>query len=423
MSIGIGLLLLGLYGFIAQRSYHAPVYKFHGSGSVLLLSILSVVAILVWRRRSIRPMEWILPAAAIALTMCSFPDTSRDYLRYLLDGEMIRLWHLSPYLHLPAEFPLDLYARAIGSIWWTSIPSPYGPMWQAIMVAINFISGNTVLGGVIALKLLDLAAVLACARYLFAISGKPYLSFLFLMNPIVLLNTVGTPHSDIIIAAAVLAAVHGTSAAGRGLALASAGLIKIPALLFVPFLDRRARTTCVIVAWTTTFLGGLLLALKPVVGYNVFSMLRASADGGVDGTQSLLMHSLLPGANTSIVYLASYLLFFACYIAIGIAFWRRSITAVDALGLTSLSVPLCLTGLLLPWHFIIPLTLLLLNSRPLALWAILFLTLLVLRSATTALELLVLAAIFGLGEWITARMFSRVSSPPGFTRHIASYLR
>ena len=104
-------------------------------------------------------------------------------------------------------------------------------------------------------------------------------------------------------------------------------------------------------------------------------------------------------------------------------FMRRVLTPLDALALTSLLVPFCLTGLLLPWHFIIPLSLLLINGRSVAVWAVLFFTLLVLRSATTVMELLVIAGMFAVGSWIVSEAYRRLSNPPEIVAALVHLLR
>jgi hypothetical protein len=410
----IGVMIAATYAVVAAQSYSAPIYRFAVSGAVVALSVTSIVAIALWHNRPVRRLEWLIPVAAVTLTLISFPGTSRDYLRYLFDGELIRVWHLSPYAHLPGQFRLDQYTQAIGHIWWTQIPSPYGPLWQTVMVGVNLVSNNSLFVGVVVLKVLGLIGVVFCARYLYLLTGKASLSFLFLINPVILLDTVGTPHTDIFIMAALLAACYHRSTLGRGILLAAAGAIKIPSLIFVPFIRGTRRAFWWTALSTVLAFTLLLTALRPVVHFKLIQMLAASEGGGVTGTQSLLMHSAMPGASVKAVFIASYAMFFLAYGLIALAFVRRRITEYDALALTGLLVPLCLTGLLLPWHFMVPLALLMLNERRVARWVMMFITLLVLRSATTVLELLVMAGLFGLGGWIIWWANARLTKPPRF---------
>jgi hypothetical protein len=418
LSIGIGVFTVGIYAFIAQRSYIAPIYRFNGSGLVFLGSLLCLAAILLWRKSDIRRVEWFIPAILILLALVSFPGTSRDYLRYLFDGEMIRLWHLSPYIHLPPEFPVDKYVVAFHHIWWTRIPSPYGPLWQAVMVVVNLVTANNMIAGVITLKIMNLLALLMCSRYIYLITGKISASFLFLINPIILLDTVATPHTDIFIALGILAALRHKNWAARGALIGAIGLIKLPALILLPFFRRGGRNLWLTSLSTLITLGISLAILMPLLGFDLTSMLRASQSGALSATDSLLMRSLMPWASSTTIVSASFGIFTIFYVGVLLAFWRRSISPIDALILVSFLVPLCLTGLLLPWHFIIPLSLLLLSERPVAIWTVMFLTLVALRSATTVVEMLFLAMLLAAGGWIVYVATKKLSNPPAFATHL-----
>jgi hypothetical protein len=335
---------------------------------------------------------------------------------------MIRIYHASPYAHLPTEFSHDWLYGAVRQAFWVTIPSPYGPLWQAWMTAVDMVAHNRLMLGIVALKLTDLAGLLACAWYLGRLAGARA-AYLFLINPVVLLNTVATPHLDVLIAAAVLAAYHYRNAVGRGAVLGAAAMLKVHALIFAPFMSRRPVRSLVTVATATVVAGGLALALKPVVGFEWWQMWSANQAGGVNALDSLLVHSLFHGMASGGVFKVSYGLFGALYASIGVAFLRRLISREVALTLVSLLVPLCLTGLLEPWHFIIPLAWLLVLGRPAADMVVLFLSLLVLRSAVTVLQLLEVAGAFGAGGWALYEVQRHMSRPPRVLTQLISAFR
>lgn len=419
----VGTLYVLVFAVIAVTSYEPPTYKFNDSGPILLAGVLGVMVTVLWRGRAIGRLDWILPGALMLLALCSFPDTSRDPLRYLLDGEMIRLWHLSPFVHPPGEFPLDQYGRAFVGHWQALIPSPYGPVWQGLMALINFVSGNQLVGGIVALKIVNLAGLVACGWYMYRITGKAWTSYLFLINPIVLLNTVATPHPDIVMAAALLAAYYYHQAAVRGALIGLAGLVKIHALIFMPFFGRRGRDFWLVGASTAVTVAGLMVASKPLLNFDWLAMVRAGHGGGVVGMDSLLMYGLMPSAPRDTIFMASYGLFLTGYAAIAVAFVRGKLSSLSALIFTSFLVPFCLTGVLLPWHFIIPLGFLLLSERRPAFWVVLFLTLLALRSALRMPEVLLLGALFAGGGWVIYQAFRRVENPPGWAIKAVALLR
>jgi hypothetical protein len=280
------------------------------------------------------------------------------------------------------------------------------------MVAVNWLSGNTVAGGVVALKLLNVAGLVLCARYLYLVSGRAWTAYVFLLNPIVLLNTVATPHFDVLIATAVLAAYYHRDARVRGAALAGAALLKVHALIFAPFLSRKPRELVVLAVSMGVVGLVLLLALQPLVGFEWATMLPANAAGGVNARDSLLVYNLAPWLPLGTVFALSYGLFAVGYAATLAVYWRGAVSSLTALAMASFLIPLCVTGLLSPWHFIIPLALLLPNRRVPALWVALFLTLTVSRAAVTVWQVLTLAALFAVGCVVIYQAYKRITKPP-----------
>jgi alpha-1,6-mannosyltransferase len=415
-------LLLGVYVVLialsAVTSYSYPQYRFSGSGLIFLVGIGGSLTALCGRGRIIRRRDWIVAGVIACLALLSFPSTSRDYLRYLFDGEMIRLWHISPYIHLPGQFAPDQYSRLFAGYWWTSIPSPYGPLWQALMASINAVSGNQLIPGIIALKLVNLIGLGLSARYIYLISGRAWMSWAFAINPVIILNTLATPHADILLAAAVLAAWHYRMDRRSGILLGAAALIKPYTFLFMPF-ERRSVGVWRVFAWGVVTSVLMLTALRPLVHFEFTSMIRASLGGSLSITDSLFMHSLFPTASIQQLSVLSVALFTALYIVLLVSFWRGYICGLSATALASLLVPVCLTGLLLPWHFIISIALLSVLDHRFARWTLLFLTITVLRSAVTVTELLGLAALFCACGWTIHRLAASMAAPPKYlTRFI-----
>jgi hypothetical protein len=291
------------------------------------------------------------------------------------------------------------------------------------MVAINFVSGNQLLTGVIILKIVNLAGLAGVVWYVYRISGKQWLAWVVAANPVVLLNSVATPHTDIVLAALLLGAYYQSRTWMRGGLLGAAGLIKPHMLVFLPFLAKTWRGVLALGSATVLALGVLLLVLKPVVGFDWLPMLAAGQGGGVLGMESLLMTWLLPKAPPHTVFLASYVLFAACY---GVILWlycRRRLRQMPALAAAGLLVPLCLTGVLLPWHFVIPIVLLLIcESRAPVLLALAF-TALVMRSAQAVPQLLAILALlwaaYELGRWV----YQGVSKRPPWAVRLAESIK
>lgn len=419
----LSALYVVLFGVIAVLSYKDPSYDFNGSGHLLLAALLGVILTIMWRGQTVSRTDFALPAGLIALGLACFPDTSRDPMRFLLDGEMLRLWNMSPFIHPPGDLPHSQYSQLFLGHWQERVSSPYGPIWQLCMLTINFFSDNRLALGIAGLKLLNLAGLLVASRYLYLITRRPLISFMFLINPIVLLNTVAAPHPDILIAAGLLAAYHYRAAAIKGALVGLVALIKIHAAIMMPFFVRSWGEFWRGLAGFGVAFSAVFFGLMPFLGYSFQDMILAGHGGSVFGMESLLMRSFLPTAEPEVVFAASYGLFFACYGLIAVAFLCKKLSVLGALTATSFLVPLCLTGVLLPWHFIIPFVFLLLSERREALWIVLFLTLLMLRSAAMVLELIAMAGLFFGSGLVMREIYRRADRKPRWLTYLAQQLR
>jgi hypothetical protein len=239
---------------------------------------------------------------------------------------------------------------------------------------------------------------------------------------VVLLNTVATPHFDVLIAAAVLAAYHHRGSKWRGAVLGSAALLKVHAFVFAPFLSRKPRELGWIAAGLVAAVGLIAAALQPLMGFEWATMLSANAGGGVNARDSLLVYNLAPWLPLGTVFALSYGLFVAAYGALLAVYWRGRVSSLTALAMASFLVPLCVTGLLEPWHFIIPIALLMPNRRVEALWVVLFLTVMVVRTAVTVWEVLVMAGLFMVGGLVVVRAYKWLSNPPALLTRAARLL-
>ncbi len=397
---------------VAIWSYLWPIYDMDGRGLLAGVSWAGIAATLLWRRQTIKRIFYLLPVTLIVVALFCYPDTSRDAFRYLFDGEMIRLWHLSPYTSLPVHLPVDQYSAVFHHTWWIKIPSPYGPLWQVLMVIINFLSGNHIALGLIFLKLINLIALLASARFIYLITRKEWLSFGFLINPTILIDTVHSPHPDIVIAAGLLAAYYYSNVAARGVILSATGLIKIHSLILAPFFVRKWRDFWLLGLAAVIGLAVMLIGLKPWVGFDWLAMLRANQGGSVLGSFSLLFYNLLPHISRKVVFWLSYGLFFATYGVILTAYLCKRLPQLTALTLASFLVPLTLTGLLYPWHLIIPLAFLFLSEASWAGGAVLYIALVGFYAPLNVLVLGLVAGLFVGGGYVLRWVYPRLSHPP-----------
>src|SRR5262249_35178959 len=161
------------------------------------------------------------------------------------------------------------------------------------------------------LKLLNAFALIACAFYVRAITGKAWLAFSLLINPLMLLNTLHTPHTDVILSMLILAAFYHGAPAPRGVLLALAALIKPHVLVLAPFFERKWRGAWRLAAVIAATTAVLLFALKSPLNINFSRMLQAAirASSASSPLYSLLLANLFPNVDRNTVIVGSYGLF------------------------------------------------------------------------------------------------------------------
>ena len=162
---------------------------------------------------------------------------SHDVYSYVDYARLGVLHGLDPYVHRPAEAPLDpVYVH----VTWTGVVSAYGPLFTLATYPLAWLPvwwAVAALKAVAALSVLAIAALVARIAPSRGVSPLAAAAFVAL-NPLVLIHVVGGAHNDAI---AMLAATLGIAAmlsarpASAGAAFVAAFAIKAPAALAAPF--------------------------------------------------------------------------------------------------------------------------------------------------------------------------------------------
>ncbi|MGW0452646.1 alpha-(1-_6)-mannopyranosyltransferase A [Gordonia sputi] len=182
--------------------------------------------------------RWVLAWAAPL--MVTVPLYSRDVYAYLGQGALFGAG-FSPYAEGPAHNPgplVDSMAQV-----WASTTAPYGPLFVWVTHLVVAVTGDHVILGVLAMRLvllpgllLSLWAIPRLARH-FGASPAAGL-WLVLFNPLVLIHLVGGPHVELlmmgVLSAGMALVVTGRHVGGLVL-LGCAVSIKITAGIAVPF--------------------------------------------------------------------------------------------------------------------------------------------------------------------------------------------
>ncbi|MCL4359734.1 hypothetical protein M1555_00565 [Patescibacteria group bacterium] len=185
LFLGLAALLLIGYVWVLVRARKNAI----GAGSVLKLSLL-LAGILVF----------------------SYPAFSYDIFNYMFTAKTVLVYHQNPYTVIPLDFtgiePWLSFMR------WTHLPSAYTPLWIVLTLP-AYILGF----GYFLLILWNIKAIIALSYLIGAyLIGRILRRLepgseaagvaLFALNPLVIVETLVSPHNDMVMMAIVLFAVY-----------------------------------------------------------------------------------------------------------------------------------------------------------------------------------------------------------------------
>ncbi|HMD89531.1 MAG TPA: hypothetical protein VKF38_10245 [Anaerolineaceae bacterium] len=176
-----------------------------------------------------------------------YPFDAADIFDNIVHGRIISIYNANPFIKVGSDFKTDLFYPYMG---WKFTPSEYGPVWELMAAFTTYIAGNGFIANVFAFKLLNGIFLAGSAVCLFFIL-RQYMPertlsnvLLFIWNPIVLYETIGNGHNDIVIVffimAAALAMLH-KKYVPAVLALVIGTLVKFVPALLLPLV--------VVIAW------------------------------------------------------------------------------------------------------------------------------------------------------------------------------
>jgi hypothetical protein len=113
-------------------------------------------------------------------------------------GRMVATHHVSPYTHIPAEFPSDP-ALARVAPGWRDAPSLYGPGFTVLSAGIMTGAGTSGLAARVGFQAVAAAAVLAMGSVLIRRRVPGAALAAVLLNPLVLVWVVNGGHNDAVV--------------------------------------------------------------------------------------------------------------------------------------------------------------------------------------------------------------------------------
>jgi hypothetical protein len=245
------------YGLIPWRHYNQldlqrislahPAARWY-----LLLAFVeqSLVYLIAWRaaRELKGRAAWLVVlGGALAmglLLLFMFPLGADDVFDNIMHGRIVTVYRANPYVQFIAQYGRDPIQPYVG---WPYAPSAYGPLWEMLAGATawltNRLAGADVVANVLAFKLIGglflAGSVGLVAGIVRRVSPERALQATLLLawNPVVLYETMGNGHNDIVMVFFVLAAVWALLTRRHTLAilaLMAGGLIKFMPVLLIP---------------------------------------------------------------------------------------------------------------------------------------------------------------------------------------------
>ncbi|MFE6923914.1 alpha-(1-_6)-mannopyranosyltransferase A [Nocardia sp. NPDC057663] len=189
---------------------------------------------------------WITPLLFAA------PMFSRDAYSYLAQGALLRDG-FDPYQVGPVANPGVLLDNV--SPVWTTTTAPYGPVFLLMGRAITMLTGDNVIAGTIALRLVmlpGLALMMWAVPYLTKhLGGKPTVAlWLAVLNPLVLIHLIGGVHNEMLMVGLMCAGVAlvlerhhvaGIVVVAIGVAIKATAGVALPFLVWIWILHEKER--------------------------------------------------------------------------------------------------------------------------------------------------------------------------------------
>lgn len=237
--------------------YLAFAYDLERTDFFKLLTLCVGLFFLSWKFFQMQRYNWkILLAAAVIfrlLFLFAIPNLSQDFYRFLWDGRLL-LEGINPYLMTPAEYfssgnipflgAQELY-EGMGSLS-AGNPTNYPPLNQFFFALAALFGGNSILASVVWLRIFIIAADIGI--FYFGIKLLKNLNlpesniFLYLLNPLVIMELTGNLHFEGVMLFFFLAALYFLRCQKwlfSALFFSCSIAVKLIPLIFLPLLFRR----------------------------------------------------------------------------------------------------------------------------------------------------------------------------------------
>ncbi|MEO8292139.1 MAG: glycosyltransferase 87 family protein [Actinomycetota bacterium] len=163
-----------------------------------------------WRGRLPLRTVVVLAVAAHIVVVLLPVLFSRDVYSYVAYGRIAGLYHANPYVQTPVDFPADPILPLVGHRW-VDTPAVYGPLFTGLSAFLTRWV-RSIPSLVTTFRLVAAAASLATVAVIARTTGRErparaaFAAVAFGLNPVILFQSVGGGHNDLLVALAVAGA-------------------------------------------------------------------------------------------------------------------------------------------------------------------------------------------------------------------------
>lgn len=178
-----------------QRALSSRLY------AVLILGMFAVYVLAITRFRTLLEKTGVkLLAMLIFLLVVTYPALSHDLFNYMFNARMVVKYQQDPHIHTALEFPNDQWVRFMNNV---HTPAPYGYGWTVLSLIPYSVGFHKFNPTYFAFKLFMVFGFIALykiqSRVAMNLNDKNFQwkKWLFFLNPLVLVETIGNVHNDV----------------------------------------------------------------------------------------------------------------------------------------------------------------------------------------------------------------------------------
>ena len=146
---------------------------------------------------------WKIVICLSVILFFAYNAFSYDLFNYIFDAKIVTHYHQNPYEHKALDFPGD---PMLSFMHWTHRTYPYGPIWLGLTVPLSYIGFGYFLLTFYLFKLIMVLSFIWSAYLIKKIAEKTrvdpaFAVAAFALNPLVLVESLVSPHNDIVMIA------------------------------------------------------------------------------------------------------------------------------------------------------------------------------------------------------------------------------